>query len=136
MDTATTVAVIVAAAPGVFAVVWGIVKWSFGRNIKLEDDSKLKSEAKFEKLETEVRELKTAQALASQEARQQLTTLAGTLGELKGALTGMRDAFEEGREKQAVYYQGEMAKVEDSFRTALEKLEAKLEAKVEAKRRR
>ncbi len=135
MDSDTTIAVAVAAAPGIGAIVWGLVRWSFTRNVEHEDQKQERVETKQERFERELQEMRTEHAtsmhkaeLTAHDARTQLTALAGMLGELKGALNGLRDSFEQGREKQALFYRGELAKVEADFRQQVSKLELKLEA--------
>jgi hypothetical protein len=82
----------------------------------------------------------SACAAPASRARTQLAALAGSMGELKGALKGLRDSYEEGRDKQAAFYRTELTKLEQTFRQELsrnvhpdvpERL-SKLEALVEA----
>lgn len=137
LDTETSIALVVSAIPSVGLVVWKVVEWSFARNVKHEEDKSKKAETTSERHERELQELRASlmqhkaalaaemsasghkAEMSAQDSRTQLTQLAGSLGEVKGSLLEMREAFEEGREKQAQFYRAELAKTEQQFRQEL-----------------
>lgn len=167
MDAETSIAIAVVAIPGIVATGWKLIEWSFSRNLKHEEDAKkqladndAKAATELEELEAELlkaregfsRELQEMRSLFTEaahtaamkahDASTQLAQLAGSLGELKGALQGVRQSFEEGREKQAEFYRGELMKMQQDFRQELSRhlhpdlpeRMSKLEARLEAKR--
>jgi len=119
------------------AIVIAIVKWSLSRNVEHEDSVKVETKAELENhdkrlqevRDTYTRELQDVRSemmmsshkaeLSAHDARTQLASLAGSFGELKGALLSLRESFEEGREKQAIFYRAELAKTENLFRQEL-----------------
>ena len=151
------------------SLVISFVIWSLKRNVEHEDTAKKKAETKQELFDRELQKLRDeAKAdvqklrdeskaevstlrttlsdsahkaeMTAHDARTQLANLAGAMGELKGALGGLREAYEEGRDKQAAFYRNELAKFEQGFRQELTRhlhpdlpeRVSKLEALVEA----
>lgn len=140
----------------------GFFVWSLKRNVQHEDNAKVtidKRQEAFDKAlstskETHEREIHALRSdmmtalhkyeLDSRDSRTTLATLAAALGELKGALSSLREAYDEGREKQAAFYRAELLKTEQTMRQELTRnlhpdlpeRVAKLEAGVVAKPKR
>lgn len=109
MDSSTTLALIGFALPTVASTILGLMVWSLKRNIHTEDTAKAQSEARIATLERgfqEFREVYRSELersrsnlteavhkseLNESNARTQLAALASSLGELKGAINGVRE---------------------------------------------
>lgn len=141
MDQNATIALIVvglpSAAGAIGSAVWGFVKWSASRNLQHAEESAAATKATQVEHEKKIQDI-TARSvldlntvrsemaekahkaeLESQDLRTQLSNITASLGELKGALGGIRGAFEEGREKQAEFYRSELKRAEQEFRQEL-----------------
>ena len=133
-------------AVGVVGVLIGlipaVIQWSFGRNVKHEDEAKAKLRADHEALAEEVAELRSesnksitelqkmvsdarhAAELQHRDVTAAVAGLTAAVGELKGIIGSLGATVEANRDKMSAFY-----KVE------LEKLEARVDAKLAALRR-
>ena len=115
----------------------GFFIWSLKRNVQNEDNAKAASDRKQETFDKSLstskeqhdKEMHALRSdmmnalhkyeLDSRDSRTTLAGLAAALGELKGALSSLREAYDEGREKQAQFYRAELMKTEQTFRQEL-----------------
>lgn len=94
------------------ALIFGLVKWSFGRNLKNEDEAREKLEKRQDETDKALGEFRAQ----LQKVEGQLSNLANVLPELKGTLQEMARSFETTREKQAQFYRDELEKLEQLLR--------------------
>ncbi len=104
MDTQSSI-VLGAIGLQTLGLVFALVKFSFGRNVKAEDDAREDLKKRVDAHEKDI---------ASMQG--DLKTLVSTLPELKGMLGEMSRSFEQTRDKQAAFYRGELEKMEQLLR--------------------
>lgn len=109
--------------PSVSSIVMGIFAWSISRNVRREDEDNKRRDSMLDSHTKELTNVRQAMSdiahkneLSARDVSMQVSSISASVGELKGAVTGLRVSFEDGREKQAAFYRTELAKLEQSLR--------------------
>lgn len=94
------------------AIVFALIRWSFGRNLDTSDKTVSELKQKQEQHGNDITGLRTAVT----ELRGDLKQLLSALPEMKGTLQTMAKAFDETREKQSAFYRAELEKLAQLLR--------------------
>lgn len=94
------------------AIIFALIRWSFGRNLDSSDKTVAELKRKQEEHGNSIAELRTAVT----ELKGDLKQLLSALPEMKGTLQTMAKAFDETREKQAAFYRAELEKLAQLLR--------------------
>ena len=136
MDANTTIA-ITGGSISIAGIVIGFVVWSLKRNVQHEDAGKVALTARCEAnekattanekaiaaLRQELTEKLHASQLESRDASTKLSTLTGSIGELRGLVHQLGNTIELNRDKMSTFYRSELDKMVAQFDQKLEQLD-------------